>query len=218
LFIDNKDRWEPGSHEIAPCVKVPGRRALSVGNGHGWKLPLQKPVSHVRILHQCLCRSEAISSQASRLACYHGVIPSQFPRLSSKQHDKRRNAVPFRPPPRRPRQVGPVRWAAYPRLRTTVRRAARACGIGEPRRLSLGNCWFSASSIRSTARISCSVWRMVRRTRLAALMSPVVMHWVSVFPYLARSLAKGPSQLVAYEHQHFAAPRGAAGARLVDPT
>jgi len=62
------------------------------------------------------------------------------------------------------------------------------------------------------------VWRMVRRTRLAALMSPVVMHWVSVFPYLARSLAKGPSQLVAYEHQHFAAPRGAAGARLVDPT
>jgi hypothetical protein len=107
-----------------------------VGNGHGWKLPLQKPVSHVRILHQCLCRSEAISSQASRLACYHGVIPSQFPRLSSKQHDKRRNAVPFRPPPRRPRQVGPVRWAAYPRLRTTVRRAARACGIGEPRRLS----------------------------------------------------------------------------------
>lgn len=143
-----------------------------MGNGHGWKLPLQKPVSHVRILHQCLCRSEAISSQASRLACYHGVIPSQFPRLSSKQHDKRRNAVPFRPPPRRPRQVGPVRWAAYPRLRTTVRRAARACGIGEPRRLSLGNCWFSASSIRSTARISCSVWRMVRRTDSLPLCPP----------------------------------------------
>jgi hypothetical protein len=53
---------------------------------------------------------------------------------------------------------------------------------------------------------------MVRRTGLAALMSPVVVHWVGVFPYLARSLAnasrwlsKEPPQLVAYEHQHFAA-------------
>ncbi len=32
--------------------------------------------------------SEAISSQTCRPACYLGVIRPQFPRLSSKQHDK----------------------------------------------------------------------------------------------------------------------------------
>jgi hypothetical protein len=38
--------------------------------------------------------------------------------------------------------------------------------------------------------MSRSVWRMVRRTRLAALMSPVVVHWVNVLTYPARSLAR----------------------------
>jgi hypothetical protein len=39
LFIVNDvNRWEiAGSYQIARCVKVPGRRSLSVDNGHGWK-------------------------------------------------------------------------------------------------------------------------------------------------------------------------------------
>src|SRR6185312_8186099 len=44
LFIVNdENRWEiAGSYQIARCVKVPGRRALSVGNGHGWKASFAK--------------------------------------------------------------------------------------------------------------------------------------------------------------------------------
>src|SRR6476469_824433 len=44
LFIVNdKNRWEiAGSYQIARCVKVPGRQALSAGNGHGWKATLAK--------------------------------------------------------------------------------------------------------------------------------------------------------------------------------
>src|SRR6478609_8286252 len=44
LFIVNdENRWEiAGSYQIARCVKVPGRRALSVGNRHGWKASFAK--------------------------------------------------------------------------------------------------------------------------------------------------------------------------------
>jgi hypothetical protein len=44
LFIVNdENRWEiAGSYQIARFVKVPGRRALSVGNGHGWKASFAK--------------------------------------------------------------------------------------------------------------------------------------------------------------------------------
>ena len=44
LFIVNdENQWEiAGSYQIARCVKVPGRSALSVGNGHGWKASFAK--------------------------------------------------------------------------------------------------------------------------------------------------------------------------------